>query len=250
MKHSLVIGGTKATGKVIAKMFADKGFNVSVLGRTIPEDAKGGKISHESLDFTDDGVTTGTIHATLDTICKKNGPLNYVVFCQRFRGKEKDWENEFKASVDTTKKVIEYLVEKTGMMDEGDKSIVVLSSIASQLVIPQQPLSYHVAKASLETMMRYYAVTFASKKIRFNSVIPGTIVKPETREYYKNNVELRSVYEKTIPLGRMVSSEDISHLVEFLCDERSSMITGQSLIIDGGVSLIGQESLALIKAGK
>jgi len=183
----------------------------------------------------------------LDSIIDKNGPVNYVVFCQRFRGKENDWDNEIRISLTATKNIIDYLAEKPERLSRDDKSVVMISSIASRMVICQQPLSYHMAKAGMETLVNYYSVILASKGVRFNAIIPGTLVKEESREFYEKNPALKSLYTDNIPLGRMVTTEDIANLVDFLCSEKSALLTGQKIILDGGISLIGQESLLLTR---
>ena len=63
--------------------------------------------------------------------------------------------------------------------------------------------------------------------------------------YYKvHAITDRKMIEKITPLGRMGSSEDIANLIEFLCSNKSSYITGNLFYIDGGLSLVGQESIA------
>ena len=69
------------------------------------------------------------------------------------------------------------------------------------------------------------------------------VVKPESEAYYKGNKELYSYYQKITPLGRMAEAKDIAELAFFLCSERASFITGQNIVIDGGLSLQGHDYL-------
>ena len=245
MKHSLIIGGTKGTGRAIARMFVNKEHNVSVIART--NSVNDSSAPYNPTLYVQADLTTDKTLPMLDIIIDKNGPVNYVVFCQRFRGKEDDWNNELQVSLTSTKNIIDYLTERPERLSKGDKSVVMISSIASRMVIYQQQLSYHVAKAGIETMVNYYSVNLATKGVRFNAILPGTIVKEETMAFYEKNPALKSLYTDNIPLGRMVNTEDITNLVDFLCSEKSSMLTGQKIILDGGISLIGQESLLLKK---
>ena len=59
----------------------------------------------------------------------------------------------------------------------------------------------------------------------------------------KNN-KVRKMIENITPLGRMGEADDIANLVEFLCSPKSSFITGNPFFVDGGLSIIGQESIA------
>ena len=92
--------------------------------------------------------------------------------------------------------------------------------------------------------MRYYAVRYGPKNIRCNCILPSTVVKPENKDFFSRNNKIRKMIEKITPLGRMGSSQDIANLIEFLCSDKSSYITGNLFYIDGGLSLVGQESIA------
>ena len=70
------------------------------------------------------------------------------------------------------------------------------------------------------------------------------MMKDESRQYYVEKEDLRKLYEKIIPLHRMGKAEDIADVIEFLCSDKASYITGQEIIVDGGLSLVGQSSLA------
>ena len=186
------------------------------------------------------------LYKVLTDVVHQNGKLNNLIFFQRFRGKADDWTGELETSLTATKHIIDYLIKE---FDETtEKSIVIISSIASFLVAVEQPLSYHVAKAGLNQMVRYYAFALGPKGIRVNGVMPGPVLKPvlkeESREFHTRNKQLHDLYEKIIPLGRMGTSEEIANVVSFLCSSKASFITGQNIIVDGGLSLQSQDGLA------
>ncbi len=149
---------------------------------------------------------------------------------------------EMQTSLTATKDMIEVLADEFDATNGG--SIVVVSSVAGHLIAEEQPLSYHVAKAGLNQLVRYYAVALGPKGIRVNCVSPGTVLKEESKEYYLRDDQLQSLYKKITPLGRMGRSEEIADVVGFLCSRRASFITGQNIIVDGGLSLQWHESLA------
>ena len=60
---------------------------------------------------------------------------------------------------------------------------------------------------------------------------------------FKDN-EVRKMIEEITPLGRMGDAEDIANIVEFLCSSKASFLTGNSFMVDGGLSLVGQETIA------
>jgi len=127
---------------------------------------------------------------------------------------------------------------------DGDKAIVMVSSVFGDFVGEGQPVSYHVAKAGLNQMMKYYAVSLGSKGIRVNAVTPFTFLKDESKEFYLNNKPLYDLYSKMIPLGRMPTSEDNAKAIVMLCDPQAGFINGQNIYVDGGLSLVWPETLA------
>jgi NAD(P)-dependent dehydrogenase (short-subunit alcohol dehydrogenase family) len=119
-----------------------------------------------------------------------------------------------------------------------------MGSNAAQLVGEEQPVSYHTAKAGLKQMARYYAVTLGRQGIRVNLVTPGILIKERSLLYFQENPELVRLYEEVTPLGRMGTPEDVIGAVKFLISPQAVFITGQDLAVDGGLSLLWQETLA------
>jgi len=119
-----------------------------------------------------------------------------------------------------------------------------VSSVFGDRVGEGQPLSYHLGKAGINHMARFYAVSLGRKGIRVNVVTPFTFLKEESKDFYLNNKELQALYQEMIPLGRMGTAEDSANAVAFLCSPAASFINGQNLYVDGGLSVIWPETLA------
>jgi NAD(P)-dependent dehydrogenase (short-subunit alcohol dehydrogenase family) len=222
-------------------MWAKEGCVLSVIGKREPTDSDTNipQVDYWIFDVSD----KQKMFSKLDEIVGKNGKIDSLVLLQRYRGKENDWEGEFETSVTATRNIIEKLEEH--FYEEGDKSIVVVSSVIGSFVASGQMLSYHVAKAALEAMVRFYAVELGSKKgIRCNSVSPFTVLKEESCDFYLKNKGLCELYKEIVPLGRMGTAEEVANIIKFLCSADSSFVNGQNIVIDGGLSLIWQESLA------
>ena len=228
--HSLVVGGTRGIGRAVVEVFAEQGHRVSVLGRRAPseQDQRRANVRYWVADVEQ----RMGLDAALDAVLEHYGPLSHLVFLQRYRGKGDTWVGEFQTSLTATKTIIERLVEHFDPIHAS--AIVMVSSVASRFVADEQPLSYHVAKAGLEQMVRYYAVTLGSRRIRVNGVSCSTVLKDESRTFY----------EQIIPLGRMGRANEIAAVVAFLCSPQASFITGQNILVDGGLSLRWHESLA------
>jgi NAD(P)-dependent dehydrogenase (short-subunit alcohol dehydrogenase family) len=236
--HSLIVGGTRGIGRALANLLATENHRVSVIGRRPPSGKPNRKVHFWSADLLD---PAGTLQA-LENIVKQNGKLNNLIFLQRFKGQGDKWQGELATSLSATKLVIEFLAQhfQTG----HSKSIVLVSSAAAHLVAQEQDVSYHVAKAGLQQMGRYYAVLLGPKGFRVNIVSPGTVIKSENRNFYMRDKKLQRLCSETIPLGRMGKAEEVAETIAFLCSDKASFITGQNIMVDGGVNLLSPETLA------
>jgi NAD(P)-dependent dehydrogenase (short-subunit alcohol dehydrogenase family) len=236
-KHIVVIGGTHGTGKVIVAEMAKTKARLSVVGRKQISDQNRENLHYYFADLTD----SEKIPVILKEIVKTSGKITHLIFCQRFRGDGDKWQGELDTGLNVTKNVIDLTVDK---FDKNpDRSIVIIGSVVGSLIAYEQSLGYHVAKAGLRQLVRYYAVYLGKLGIRINSVSPATVLKADAKDYYRIHKKLHDVYKETIPLGRMGTSEDISNMVSFLCSSAASYITGQDMVVDGGLSLLAHEGL-------
>jgi NAD(P)-dependent dehydrogenase (short-subunit alcohol dehydrogenase family) len=106
-----------------------------------------------------------------------------------------------------------------------------------------------VTKAALRQLARFYAVKLGPQGIRVNVVSPCTFVKQESAAFYQGQADLRALYTKITPLGRMGTAAEVAQVAAFLCGPKASFVTGQELYVDGGLSLMLQDALAREVAG-
>ena len=113
--------------------------------------------------------------------------------------------------------------------------IISLSSIWSMVSKPKR-IIYAISKSGINAMTRSLAVELAPHNILVNAVAPGFVDTELTR---KNNPpqELDKI-KSNIPLGRLAEQKEIAELVWFLCSEKNSYITGQTIVIDGGYTCL------------
>jgi len=238
--HTLVIGGSRGIGRTVARRLAADGDQVSILGRGKPS---GGDDHPRVRSWTADVCDADGLAAVLDDVVRTAGSVSGLVLLQRYRGTGDEWAGEIATTLTATRQLLEWAgshLEDRG----GGKAVVVVSSIAGVFVASEQPVSYHMAKAAVTQMVRYYAVALGSKRVRVNAISPGTIVKDESKAFYASHPDLEQLYRDIIPLGRMGTADDLAGVTQFLLSDRASFLTGQNIVLDGGVSLRSHESLA------
>jgi NAD(P)-dependent dehydrogenase (short-subunit alcohol dehydrogenase family) len=237
MSHVVIVGGSRGLGKELALNFMQHNFQVTVLSRTHPDIEN---VNYVPIDL--ELISQESVNEVVAKSIAIGGDIKYLIFCQRFKGKTNLWEGEIKVSLTATK----MLIDKFTMhfISEGDRAIGIVSSVYANFVGGSQDDSYHVAKAGLNQLVKYNAIALGKKGIRINSIMPLTYLKKESEQYYLSDNELINLYKDFVPLGRMGHVKDSVNLLDFLCSERASFITGQSIFVDGGVSVIWPEELA------
>ncbi|KUL89495.1 hypothetical protein ZTR_04365 [Talaromyces verruculosus] len=121
-------------------------------------------------------------------------------------------------------------------------SIVNVSSIAGLRYIGKPQVAYSATKAAIMQFTKATAVIYAGKNVRLNTVVPGLIYTPYTREMAKryapggDEEEYMRKRDGQVPIGRMGNAWDVANAVLFLAADESRYITGQELVVDGGMT--------------
>lgn len=138
------------------------------------------------------------------------------------------------------------LIESLNSIQRGiQKRVVILTSPASQYVIDDQDLTYHINKSSLSTLVKFFAVNFATNNFVINAVAPGSFVtKERSKEYYEEHQLLYQGIISSIPSRKFTSPKDISDFVEFLIHKAPMTLNGTEIVIDSGLTLIEQSTFA------
>jgi enoyl-[acyl-carrier protein] reductase III len=122
------------------------------------------------------------------------------------------------------------------MQLRGGGAVVSISSLGGRRVMRDYFL-VGVSKAALEAVTRYLAVELAPHAVRVNAV-SGGLVETDALKSFSWGADVVDQTVRRTPAGRMVEPEDIARVVAFLCTEGAAMIRGQTIIVDGGLSLL------------
>lgn len=122
------------------------------------------------------------------------------------------------------------------LRDAKGGKIVSISSIAGRRSSPFMGI-YGVAKAGLEMMTRVLAQELAPFQVQVNAVAPGMVRTGFSQPFWAND-EIHAQIVGGIPLGRIAEPADVAHAVLFLCSAGADYITGQTLVVDGGATVV------------
>jgi enoyl-[acyl-carrier protein] reductase III len=122
------------------------------------------------------------------------------------------------------------------MEKNGYGNIITLSSLGSKRFIPNYG-AIGISKSALETLVRYLAVELAPKNIRVNC-ISGGLVNTDALKAFAGAEEFKKEVVNRTPAGRIAEPEDLAKVAAFLASSESSWIYGQTIVADGGLSLI------------
>ena len=118
---------------------------------------------------------------------------------------------------------------------KSGSSIVGISSLGSQRVLENYTL-VGTSKAALEALVRYLGVELAPRGIRVNAVSAG-VVETGALDHFPNREAMLDMGARN-PVGRLVTPEDVASAVAFLCSPDAAMVCGQTIVVDGGYSLL------------
>lgn len=186
---------------------------------------------------TDDGVRT-----TLDAVRSAGGELHGLVnvaggadpstWMPSTRVARDDWRDLFTRNLESVFFMSQAVAAELRRRNRPG-SIVSVSSISGMNTAPFH-IAYGTAKAAIVAMTRTMAVELAQADIRVNAVAPGVIETPASRTYTDEDPERD---RRAIAMGRRGRPEEVAGAILFLLSDLSSYITGQTLLVDGGLNL-------------
>jgi enoyl-[acyl-carrier protein] reductase III len=234
-----VSGGSRGIGKAIALRLAREGASRVAIGY-FRSDAAAEETADEIRSLGAEPVLVrGNVSSTrIAAAVTSLGPLRVLVhnaatgvIRPALETEDKHWDWTLGANARAFLSLARAAVPE---MKRGS-SIVAISSLGAHRVLDDYAL-VGTSKAALEALVRYLAVELGPRGVRVNAVSAG-VVETGALDYFPNRDEMLELGGRN-PAGRLVSGEDVAGLVAFLCSEDAEMIRGQTLVVDGGWSLL------------
>jgi len=239
-KTTLITAAAQGIGRAIALAFAREGaaviatdVNQAKLGEL--EASPGVEVRH--LDVTDDAAVAALAAAV---------PAPHVlVNCAGFvhhgtilECRPEDWEHSFGLNVRSMYVVTRAVLPR--MIAGGGGAIVNIASVASSVKGVPNRFVYSATKAAIIGLTKSIAVDFVAKGIRCNAVCPGTVDTPSLGARIAaapDPAQARRDFIARQPMGRLGRAEEVADLCVYLASDESRFMTGQAVIIDGGIAL-------------
>jgi 3-oxoacyl-[acyl-carrier protein] reductase len=236
-RTALVTGSTRGIGRAIAEALAGAGARVAVVGRDQARAAEtAAAIGGGAQGFAADVGDPASITALVESVEKAFGQIDILVNNAGltrdnilFRIKDEDWDTVLDANLRGAFLAIR--ATSRGMIKRRWGRIINIASIVG-ITGNKGQANYAASKAGLIGLTKSVAKELGSRNVLVNAVAPGFI---ETDMTAAMTPEARAALSGQIPLERLGSPADIAGVVTFLASDSAAYITGQTLVVDGGM---------------
>ncbi len=254
-KAALVTGAARGIGLATAKRFLADGWRVALLdidGENLQRTYGALAAPDTTLAIECDVADPAGVKRALDTVAERFGRLDALVnnagiaiFKPILEVSYEDWSRVL--AVNLTGPFLCTQAAAPLMRDSGGGAVVNITSI-SGLRASTLRTAYGTSKAGLAQLTQQQAIELASLGIRVNAVAPGPVDTAMAKAVH--TPDIRAAYHDAIPLDRYGLEEELAEAIFFLCSERASYITGQTLAVDGGFEATGIGLPSLREMGK
>jgi NAD(P)-dependent dehydrogenase (short-subunit alcohol dehydrogenase family) len=248
-KAAFITGGGSGIGRATCLLFAREGAKIVAVdidekaGMETIDLVKG--LSGEVVFIRCDVAHEKEVKRAIDTAVQTFGGLHIlynnagVLWRDRdfeiTRTDEKAWDRVMAINLKGMVWVCKYGIPE--LIRQGGGTIVNIGSGAAYMGFTRAQDAYTASKGAMIALTRSMAIVYAKKNIRANIIHPGPVDTPMQKEW---DVETKQAMAEWVPLGRLATAEDIAYCGLFLACEESAFITGQEIIVDGGLMVKGR----------
>jgi NAD(P)-dependent dehydrogenase (short-subunit alcohol dehydrogenase family) len=243
-RTAVITGASRGIGRAMATLFAREGANVTLVSRSADAlgdvfeeiTRHGGRALVVAADVTADDAPQQIVDRTLaefgglDILVNNAGGNSFMAPLEtmRFSG----WQKTMALNLDSTVRLIQAALPP--MKAGGRGSIVNVSSVTG---LRGSPLMSHygAAKAAVISLTQSLGIELATQGVRVNALVPGWI-ETDLTGFARTDESIEDALISRVPMGRWGTADEIAQGALFLAGDASSFMTGQSLIMDGGLS--------------
>jgi NAD(P)-dependent dehydrogenase (short-subunit alcohol dehydrogenase family) len=241
-RSALITGAARGIGLATAKRFLADGFRVAMLdidGENLARSVAAINEPERTLALICDVALPDQIEAAVSQVKARFGALDALVNnagTAVFKPALETSLAEFQRTLDVNLTGPFLLTKAAVPLISKGGAIVNITSI-SGLRASAMRVAYGTSKAALEHLTKQFALELSVRGIRINAVAPGPVDTAMAKAVH--SPAIRADYHDAIPLGRYGLEEELAEAIFFLCSDRASYITGQTLAVDGGFDAIG-----------
>ncbi|HEY9639727.1 MAG TPA: glucose 1-dehydrogenase [Coleofasciculaceae cyanobacterium] len=252
-KNALITGASSGIGQAIAIRLAQEGCNIAINYRRKVEEGEytekmalqsaqaAGSSGVQSLLVQGDVSKENDIIRMVNTVVEKFGSLDILINNAGIQTEHPSHEiptDQFDQVIAVNLRGAYLCARETikHLLAQQRPGVIINVSSVHEIIPRPMYLSYSISKAGMGSLTKTLALEYADRGIRINAIAPGATATP-INDSWTGNPEKQAIVKSYIPLGRAGTSDEMAAAAAFLASDEAAYITGQTLFIDGGLTL-------------